>query len=415
MHLKNLRTFDSLRNPSFRIYYLSMAGQWAAQSMQGVVQSLLLYRLTGSTAILGTMALASAIPQIIVALYTGVLVDRFSKKRLMQIGQAVTAMTSIIIVVSLKTGFLNTAHPGSWWILVGMSAIQGMSGTLLWSARAAMIPELVGRDGVANATSLTTIGLNIFQLVAPACAGFLIDKINPEAALNFEAAFTTIIGLYLISICITNFIAAREVAPPGRGHVIADMVEGLKYVRNNTMLLWILIYTMLCSMVVMPLGSMMSVFSDSILKVGGTGLGLLQGFSAAGALITVLVIASLAIKKRRLIMLITGLILGLAQAAFAFSTSFPVSLSLMVFAGAGTMGEITIAMIMLQTDSDPAQRGRVLSVLLLGMGLSGLMSFFSGFIAEVIGIQWTIGGLSLLLTAATILIFFLVPKLRKLD
>jgi MFS family permease len=79
------------------------------------------------------------------------------------------------------------------------------------------------------------------------------------------------------------------------------------------------------------------------------------------------------------------------------------------------MGQITVAMILLQTDSDPAQRGRVLSILLLGMGLSGLMTFCSGFIAEVIGIQWTIGGISLLLVVATILILFLVPKLRKLD
>jgi len=361
------------------------------------------------------MSLASAIPQIIVALYMGVLVDRFSKKRLMQIGQAVTAMTSIIIVVSLRTGYLSKAHAGSWWILVAMSAIQGMSGALLWSARSAIVAELVSKEGVANATSLTTIGLNTFQLVAPAFAGFLIDKINPGVALNFEVAFVTIVGLYLISILITNFMPAREVVPSGRGHMMADMMEGLKYVRNNTMLLWILIYTILCSMVVMPLSSMMSVFSDSILKVGGTGLGLLQGFSAAGSLITVLIMASLAIKKRSLMMLVMGLIIALAQAVFAFSTYFPFSLILMVFAGAGTMGQINIAMIILQTDSDPVQRGRVLSVLLLGMGLSGLMSFFCGFIAEVIGIQRTIGGLSLLLVAATVLIFFLMPKLRKLE
>ena len=415
MHLRNIRTFDSLRITAFRIYYFSMAGQWAAQCMQSVVQSLLLYRLTGSTAILGTMSLASAIPQIIVALYMGVLVDRFSKKRLMQIGQAVTAMTSIIIVVSLRTGYLSKAHAGSWWILVAMSAIQGMSGALLWSARSAIVAELVSKERVANATSLTTIGLNTFQLVAPAFAGFLIDKINPGVALNFEVAFVTIVGLYLISILITNFMPAREVVPSGRGHMMADMMEGLKYVRNNTMLLWILIYTILCSMVVMPLSSMMSVFSDSILKVGGTGLGLLQGFSAAGSLITVLIMASLAIKKRSLMMLVMGLIIALAQAVFAFSTYFPFSLILMVFAGAGTMGQINIAMIILQTDSDPVQRGRVLSVLLLGMGLSGLMSFFCGFIAEVIGIQRTIGGLSLLLVAATVLIFFLMPKLRKLE
>ena len=415
MNLRNLRTFDSLRQPAFRIYYLSTPGQWAAQSMQGVVQSLLLYRLTGSTAKLGTMALASAAAQIIVALYTGVLVDRFSKKRLMQIGQAITAMTSIVITVCLATGILSKAHPSSWWILVGMSAIQGMSGVLLWSARASIIPELVSKDQVSNATSLTTIGLNICQLVAPAFAGFLIDKINPEVGLNFEAAFLTIVGLYLISIFITNFVPEGEAASSPRGHMISDMVEGLRYIRKNIMLLWIVIYTMLSSMIVFPLGVMMSVFSDSILKVGGTGLGLLQGFSAAGALITVLVIASLAIKKRSLIMLITGLVLGLAQAAFAFSTSYPLSLLLMVFAGAGTMGQITIAMIMLQTNSDPAQRGRVLSILSLGMGISGLMTFGSGFVAEVIGIQRTIGGLSLLLVGATILILFLVPKLRKLD
>jgi hypothetical protein len=72
-------------------------------------------------------------------------------------------------------------------------------------------------------------------------------------------------------------------------------------------------------------------------------------------------------------------------------------------------------MILLQTYPDPAQRGRVLSVLLLGIGLSGLMSFGSGFVAEVIGIQWTIGGISLALAAATVLIWFLVPEIRKLD
>ena len=63
MRLNNLRTIDSLKVPSFRIYYLSMIGQWAAQAMQNVVQGLLVYRLTGSTAILGTMALGSAIQE----------------------------------------------------------------------------------------------------------------------------------------------------------------------------------------------------------------------------------------------------------------------------------------------------------------------------------------------------------------
>ena len=79
MSLRNFKTFDSLGTATFRIYYLGMIGQWAALSMQTVVQALLLYRLTASTALLGTMALATSIPQVIVALFTGVIVDRFSK------------------------------------------------------------------------------------------------------------------------------------------------------------------------------------------------------------------------------------------------------------------------------------------------------------------------------------------------
>jgi hypothetical protein len=43
------------------------------------------------------------------------------------------------------------------------------------------------------------------------------------------------------------------------------------------------------------------------------------------------------------------------------------------------------------------------------------MTFASGFIAEAIGIQWTIGGMALILAGATVLIFFMVPKLRKLE
>ena len=409
MRLNKLRTFDSLRNPDFRIYYLSSAGGWAAQAMQNVVLGLLLYRLTGSTALLGTMALASAIPQVLVSLFTGVLVDRFSKKRLMQIGQAVSTLTFLIIALSLQTGYLSKAHAGSWWILVAMSVVQGISGALLWSARSAILAELVNKDGVSNATSLATIGLNIFQLIAPAFAGFLIDKVN------FEAVFLTISGLYFISVFITNFVPVKAIASFNGRNLIADMIAGLKYVRNNTALLWVLIFTLLSSMVVLPLGAMMSVFSDSILKVGATGLGVLQGFSAAGALLTVLVIASVNFKKRGLLMLGTGLILGLAQAAFAFSTSYPLSLAILLFVGLGTMGQVNLAMILLQTYAEPAQRGRVLSLFLLGIGISGLMSFCSGFIAEGIGIQWTIGGISLLLAAATILIFFLVPQLRQLD
>jgi len=115
-------------------------------------------------------------------------------------------------------------------------------------------------------------------------------------------------------------------------------------------------------------GAMISVFFGQHFKVGATGWDYCRVF-AAGALVTVLIIASFNFKKRSVLMLITGLVLGLAQAGFAFSTSFPLSLLMMIFAAqvpwARSRWRWYIADL-----PDPAQRGRVLSVLLLASALA---------------------------------------------
>src|SRR5512147_3054991 len=74
--LRNLRTFTSLKNSNYRFYFFGMVGQWGAMNMQMVSKSLLLYRLTGSATLLGAMALASAIPQILFSLFGGAIADR---------------------------------------------------------------------------------------------------------------------------------------------------------------------------------------------------------------------------------------------------------------------------------------------------------------------------------------------------
>ena len=84
--MRNLKTFSSLRNPVYRLYYGGMLGQMAAMNMQMVTQSLLIYRLTGSTTILGTLALSHAVPLTVLSLFGGVLADRLEKKHVMLSG-----------------------------------------------------------------------------------------------------------------------------------------------------------------------------------------------------------------------------------------------------------------------------------------------------------------------------------------
>src|SRR3989304_1677175 len=91
------RTFSSFKNPAYRMYFGGAIGQMAAMTMQQVVGSLLIYRLTGSAAILGAMAFAGAIPMILLSLFGGVIADRVDKKKVIVWGQAASAIVSLAV------------------------------------------------------------------------------------------------------------------------------------------------------------------------------------------------------------------------------------------------------------------------------------------------------------------------------
>ncbi len=229
--LRSVRTFESLKSSGYRFYFFGMVGQWGAMNMQMVTKSLLLYRLTGSAAMLGIMALATAIPQILLSLFGGAIADRVSKKVVLQIGQLASALVSLSVGVALTTGYLSPDNPGSSWVLIAQSAAQGSIMALMMPSRSAIIPEIVGPGQVMNAMALNSLGMNTLRLLAPAAAGFIIDFTG------FAAIFFSMAGLYLMAVVLTSFIRTRPVAvqPIGtRKGTMSDIVEGLKYIWHES-------------------------------------------------------------------------------------------------------------------------------------------------------------------------------------
>ena len=102
LNLRNLRTFSSLKNGQFRLYYGAMLGQMAAMNMQMIVRSLLIFRLTGSAADLGILALANASPMLLLSLFGGVLADRVAKKQVLIAGQAVSGILTLAVAICLS-------------------------------------------------------------------------------------------------------------------------------------------------------------------------------------------------------------------------------------------------------------------------------------------------------------------------
>jgi MFS family permease len=378
--------------------------------MMMTAQALLVYRLTGSPALLGVISLASAIPTLLLSLYGGVVADRMSKKYLIQIGQVAAAVITLGIALALSSGYMSAEHPGSWRILLVSAVLQGIIMAFIMPARSAIIPELVRKDQVVNAVALGNMGMNTFQLISPAIAGFLIDS------LGFHSVYFIMSGLILFAIVLTSFIPATHPSTSGGFHnPLTDVREGLTYIWSNTSVLLVLGFIMITMVLAMPLQILMPVFTDDILKVGATGLGVLMSVSGAGALVGSIIIASFPAKKRGAILLLASLMMGLVLAVFSFTRSWPLALATMAFFGLGRAGSQTASITLLQHLAAPEYMGRVMSILMMNIGLTSLGAFFAGVLAERLGVQWAVGGFSAALFLVSLAGYLFVPKMRNLD
>ncbi len=405
----NLRTFTSLKNPVFRLYYTGMLGQRASMNMQMMARSLLVWRLTGSAAILGLMQLFNALPILFLSLFGGVIADRIQKKYVLLIGLVVSGIVSLAVALSLSFGYLSGGREGSWWILAVASVFQGSVMGLMIPSRQAIIPEIVSDEDLMNAVSLDSLGMNTLRLTAPALTGFLID------AYDFSAVYYAMTAMYIMGAVFIAFMPLTGRIAARGSRALSDIAEGFKYIKNHTTIMYLLIFTLFVVILSMPYITLMPMITDGILKVDATGMGVLISVSGAGAMVGALVFASLPNKKRGLMLLVGSFILGIALAGFSFSSSWYLSLALIVFVGLGQTARMTLGNTLIQYYVDDEYRGRVVSIYVMEFGLTSFGSFGAAMLAGAVGVQWALGGFAMTLAVIAVLTQIFVPRLRRLD
>ncbi|MFC2052161.1 MFS transporter [Chloroflexota bacterium] len=407
--LRNLRTFSSLKNPVYRLYYAGMLGQMAAMNMQLMARSLLIYRLTGSAVILGGITLAFALPMLLLALFGGAIADRVQKKYVLLAGQASSAIVSTGIAFSLVLGYLSAEHSSSWWLLIFASILQGTIMGLMTPSRQAIIREIVSGEQVMNAVALNVLGMNTLRFLAPGIAGFLID------AFDFAAVYFAMTGMYLMAVVFIAFMPLTGTMTIRSRGALSDIKEGFKYIRHETTILFILLFTLSAVTLSMPYMSLMPIFTEDILKVSATGMGVLLSVSGIGAMTGSVILASLPNKKRGAMLLLSSLFLGMVLIVFSFSHSWYLSIALVIFVGLGQAGRMTLGNTLLQYYVEDEYRGRVMSIHMMQFGMMSIGAFLAGLIAEAIGVQWAVGGFAMVLVILCILMLAFVPRLWKLD
>ena len=407
--ISGFRALRSLKNRDYRFYISGSICQFACLSMQIITGPLLMFRISGSPGLLGTMALVSALPMIFLSMYGGAIADRIPKKRVAIICLLGSALLAVIIGVALYTGFISSDNPSSWVYLIITALLMGCLMGVMMPALQAIVAEIVEREELMNAVALNTMGMNVLSLVAPAVAGFIID------AFDFHAVYFTQAGLYICGAVFMSFLPVTRRSVTSGTNILEEIRQGFQYIRKDRMILFVLGFSLVVTVLAMPFQQLLPIYVDEILNVGATGYGVLMSISGAGALVGSAILATLPNKKRGLMLMSSGVVAGFALVVFAFSEVWVLSLSTMVFIGLSHAFRMTIGSTLLQAYAEPEYRGRVLSIFGMQWGFMSLVTFVAGLLAEALPVQWIIGSLAVLLILLSVLALTFAGSMRKLD
>ena len=242
--------------------------------MQMIVRSYLAYEITSSPFLLGVVNAGFAIPMLSLALFGGAVADRMERKRVIQAGQITSVVLAAFIGVSIITDTIT------WMHLLGVSMAQGAIFAFAMPARQALVPSLVGKDNLTNATSLDAAAMSVTTLFAPAAGGGLYNLMGPEGV------YFLIAGCCVVAVILTWFVSASG-GSASRPSVpmFSDIVEGLRYVVRSPLVLVLLLMALASSLLAMPFRFLMPIFVVDVYGRGPESLGLLVTIMGAGSLV----------------------------------------------------------------------------------------------------------------------------------
>lgn len=379
----------ALRHRNFQLFFsgqlISLIGTW----MQSVAQSWLVYRLTGSALLLGSVGFASQVPVFLFAPLGGIAADRFNRRYIVIATQIASMLLAFALAALTLLGKIHV-----WHVFV-LASLLGIVNAFDIPGRQSFLVDMVGKEDLMNAIALNSSMFNGARVIGPAIAGILVAKIGEGWCFfaNAISYIAVIIGLLLMRV---HSPVRALIASP-----LEHMLEGFRFVNNTAPIRALLLLLGLVSLVGMPYTVLMPIFADQILHGGARGLGILMGATGVGALLGALTLAFREGVKglgRWVAWCCVGF--GASLIVFSFSRNFWVSVILLLPVGYTMMLQMACSNTLIQVMVPDALRGRVMAVYsMMFMGMAPIGALFGGALAEHLGAPVTvaIGGCASLL------------------
>lgn len=353
--------------------FCSTGGQWIQQATLGWV----VYDITGSGTLLGAVLAMRAIPMLLLAPVSGVVADRYDRRRALAASQLLIVIISAGMSAALAFGWLRTWHLFAFSLLAGVGAVFDRT------LRSTLVFNSVPRGDASHAVALNSIAFSVMRTIGPSVAGVLIASVG--AALNFAIQSTLYVGVMACAL-------VANAAPPAharadRRSIWTDMSAGFRFIASDPVARMMLVFGLVPPMLLIPsFSALMPVFAVNVFRVGPEGLGLLLSAVGAGGILGGIIAASAARYDR--VGFVQALALGVFAASllgFALSPSMPFALVFLTIAGTAEMVHAASNVTTLQMSAPEHLRGRVASVLPIFPAFISVGAFIAGTSADWVG------------------------------
>jgi MFS family permease len=393
-----------LRNPAYRRLFWGVAATMLGQQMTLVAVPYQVYDLTGSSLLVGVTSMVALVPLIVFGLLGGAIADAMDRRRLMLITSVGAAVTSALLAVqALQPGGGNLAL---LWVLT--ACVSGFA-AVNQPTRSAVIPAIVGAEGVpaANALSMTVRQAGV--IVGPLLAGVLIG-----AGELFLAYLVDALGFLVAAVLLRGLPAlppGRDAGPLRLGAAVRGVGEGFTFLRTQPVLLM----TFVVDIIAMAFAWPQAVFpelSETRFDGSSNALGWLFAGVSIGALVSGLTSGWVSrVDRQGAVVLGAIAVWGVAIIGFGFAPSLWLAVLCLAVAGAGDMVSAVLRSSMLQLAAPEEMRGRMQGVFIVVVaGGPRLGDLRAGALASAAGVTvaMTTGGVVVVL--AMVVVALVVPS-----
>lgn len=370
----------ALRHRNFRLFFsgqlISLVGTW----MEPVAESWLVYRLTGSSLLLGTVAFAGQFPAFLLAPLGGSVADRYERRSILVVTQ------SLMMVFALVLAGLTLTHVIQTWQIILLAALTGVISAFDIPARQAFIVDVVSREDLVNAIALNSAIFSGTRVIGPALAGIVIAQVG-EGWCFFANGLS-----FLAVIAGLVFMTVPQARQSRDGSPARNIMGGFKFVTRSGPLRALMLLSGVISFAGTPCVVLMPVFAGRVLHGGPRALGLLMGASGLGALFAAVMLATrknTSGLQRWIVVACSSF--GIALIFFSLSRTFWFSVALLVPVGFSITLQMASSNALIQGIVPDNLRGRVMAVYsMMFIGMVPLGALMAGSVADAIGAPVTV-------------------------